>query len=119
MTSGTWMSSNAADNRTAYGTDWSDLVDGLRGSQREAVISALQHSAATGWPPSREAVRALLDYALGRITSQEYAAQILVVLGYADAQTANALIARRPRLPAKAEPGPSPFDAGAGADFLL
>lgn len=63
---------------------WASLLDGLVGARRDAVISALRHSARSGWPPSAQAVRTLVDYAQGLITAQEYAVQILVDLGMAD-----------------------------------
>ena len=91
---------SSTTGRSEPRVDWSDLVDDVRGPQRDAVMSALQHSASTGWPASRETARALVDYAQGRISSQEYAVQILVALGYADAHTAGALIAQRSQRPA-------------------
>lgn len=103
--------------------EWADLLRGLSLPQRKAVLSTLQQSAVSGWPATREAVESLVAYAAGRITSKEYAAQTLVALGYADIQTANALLATSPVTPPVTS-APSPdstgrFDAGRGYDFLF
>jgi hypothetical protein len=92
-----------------------DLLQELTASQREVVAAALRQSASAGWPASRESVRILVAYARGRISSREYAAQILVALGYADAHTAAALLPPSPPPPAQPT---SRFDASSGFDFL-
>ena len=99
----------------------SDLLQGLTPPQRDAVVAGIRHSAASGWPASRASVSSLVAYAMGRITSREYAVQILVALGFADAQTAAALVELRTRRP---EPQPaarptSHYDAATGFDFLF
>ena len=60
---------------------WSDLLSGLTGHRREAVVAALQSSAQQGWPADREAVRLLVAYANGEIDAQDYAVGIVVSLG--------------------------------------
>lgn len=60
---------------------WSDLLSGLTGRRREAVVDALRSSAQQGWPAHREAVRLLVAYANGEIDAQDYAVGIVVSLG--------------------------------------
>ena len=60
---------------------WSDLLSGLTGHRREAVVAALRSSAQQGWPADREAVRLLVAYANGEIDAQDYAIGIVVSLG--------------------------------------
>ena len=60
---------------------WSDLLSGLTGHRREAVVAALRSSAQQGWPADREAVRLLVAYANGEIDAQDYAVGIVVSLG--------------------------------------
>ncbi len=99
--------------------EWSDLLDELMPTQRHVVAQALRSSAHAGWPASREVARSLVDYARGRITSQEYAVQVLVALGYADPETAAALIVQRSRPSARVTQRPvTRFDADVGYDFL-
>ena len=50
---------------------WSDLLSGLTGHRREAVVAALRSSAQQGWPAGREAVRLLVAYANGEIDAQD------------------------------------------------
>ena len=57
--------------------EWSDQLSRLDDLRRGAVVTALRRSAASGWPASREAVTLLVDYALGAITSRDYAAGIV------------------------------------------
>lgn len=71
---------------------WADLLRELTGRRRDAAVSALRHSAASGWPASRESVVSLIAYAQGRITARDYAAQTLISLGLADAHTAPLLL---------------------------
>ena len=106
---------------------WADLLQDLNGRRREAAVSALRHSAASGWPASRDSVVSLVAYAQGRITAEEYAAQILVSLGLADAHTAPQLLRASARATTYAPPRESPsvrpmrssaIDATAGAEFL-
>ncbi len=103
--------------------EWADLLRGLTLPQRRAVLHTLQQSAVSGWPATRAGVESLVAYATGRITAKEYAAQSLVALGYADIQTANALLDTAPpeAQPATRVESPEPtgrFDANAGYDFL-
>jgi hypothetical protein len=56
---------------------WSAQLSRLDDLRRRAAVTALRRSAASGWPASREAVELLVDYALGAITSREYAAGIV------------------------------------------
>ena len=56
---------------------WSAQLSRLDDVHRGAVVGALRRSAASGRPASREAVELLVDYALGAITSREYAAGIV------------------------------------------
>ena len=107
---------------------WADLLQELNGRRREAAVSALRHSATSGWPASRDSVISLVAYAQGRITAGEYAAQTLVSLGLADAHTAPMLLgAAAAATPAYAPPRESPsvrparsssMDAAAGGEFL-
>ena len=57
--------------------EWSDQLSRLDDLRRGAVVTALRRSAASGWPASGEAVTLLVDYALGAITSRDYAAGIV------------------------------------------
>ena len=99
----------------------SDLLRELTSPQRDAVVAALRHSAASGWPASRASVSSLVAYTKGQITSREYAVQILVGLGFADAQTAAALVELRSRRPESqpATRATSHYDASTGFDFLF
>lgn len=54
-------------------TEWAGHLNRLDGARRDAVVAALRHSAATGWPASEAGVELLVAYALGEITSQQYA----------------------------------------------
>lgn len=102
--------------------EWADLLRSLTLPQRRAVLSTLERSAASGWPATRAGVESLVAYATGRITAKEYAAQSLVALGYADIQTANALLdsASEAKPIARVEPTEPTgrFDASVGYDFL-
>ena len=60
---------------------WSDLLSGLTGRRRQAVVEALRSSAQQGWPADREAVRLLVAYANGEIDAQDYAVGIVMSLG--------------------------------------
>jgi len=62
---------------------WAEQLARLPGARRDAVTAALRHSQDTGWPASQEAVSLLVAYALGEITSGDYAAGILRSLGAA------------------------------------
>jgi hypothetical protein len=75
---------------------WAHLLGGLEGARRESVISALRHSAASGWPATEDGVRLLVAYAQGEIDAQDYAVQILVALH----------LDRPSRLEPDPEPGP-------------
>jgi hypothetical protein len=105
---------------------WADLLQELTGRRREAAVSALRHSATSGWPASRESVVSLVAYAQGRITAGEYAAQTLVSLGLADPHTAPLLLrasATTTHAPPRESPSVRPMrssaiDATAGAEFL-
>jgi hypothetical protein len=105
---------------------WADLLQELTERCRQAAVSALRHSATSGWPASRDSVMSLVAYAQGRITAGEYAAQTLVSLGLADPRTAPLLL-RASATTAYAPPRESPsvrpmrssaIDATAGAEFL-
>jgi hypothetical protein len=63
---------------------WSRHLSRLHGRLLHAVVEALRHSAASGVPASEEEVRLLVAYALGEITSRDYAAGVLAALGLAD-----------------------------------
>lgn len=116
------MSETSAVRRPDPEHEWADLLRGLTLPQRRAVLGTLERSAASGWPATRAGVESLVAYATGRISAKEYAAQSLVALGYADIQTANAL------LDSASEAKPEPrvesteptgrLDASAGYDFL-
>ena len=98
--------------------EWSELLHGLTDAQRHAVEDSLRHSAVSGWPASRDAVSSLVAYAMGRISSREYAVQIMVSLGFAEAHTAAAMLAKRSQHTVDTPSPSSHFDAGLGADFL-
>jgi hypothetical protein len=115
MTAGTGMSETTTAQHQDPSLEHADLLQELTARQREAVTSALRQSVSSGWPASRESVRILVAYAQGRISSQEYAAQILAALGYADARGATADLAPSPPPPAQST---SRFDASSGFDFL-
>ena len=69
------------DGITDPAVQWSDLLSGLSGWRRDAVVAALRSSAQQGWPADREAVRLLVAYANGEIDAQDYAVGIVVSLG--------------------------------------
>lgn len=117
MAAGQRMTDTTAGHTQDSGMEWSDLLHELAPVQREAVVAAIQHSASTGCPASRESIGILVAYALGRISSREYAVQIMVALGFADTQTAATLVA--PPAPPQAERSTTKFNAEAGYDFLL
>jgi len=100
--------------------EWADLLHELSGRRLDAVVAALRHSAGSGWPASRESVASLVAYAQGRISADEYAAQTLVALGLADAQTARALLhsVPSPRRTAPERSVRGAMDATAGSEFL-
>lgn len=100
--------------------EWADLLRELSGSRLDAAVAALRHSATSGWPASRESVASLVAYAQGRISADEYAAQTLVALGLADAQTARTLLhaVPSPRRSAPELATRSSMDATAGSEFL-
>lgn len=80
---------------------WMHHLDQLSGARRTAVANALLRSSDEGWPPSDEAVRLLVAYAQGQITSQDYAQGIL-------RQERGGCAASEPdRVPAPAAPTPS------------
>jgi hypothetical protein len=56
---------------------WSEHLARLDPVRRDAVASALRHSASRGRPATREGVDLLVSYALGEITSRQYAAGIV------------------------------------------
>lgn len=62
---------------------WARHLSRLDPSLREAVVGALRHSISTGFPASERAVVLLVDYALGEISADAYAAGILSSLGFA------------------------------------
>jgi hypothetical protein len=65
-------------------TQWSAELGRLDARRRDAVVAALRHSAATGWPAGRAAVELLVAYAIGEITPRAYATGILQTLGIHD-----------------------------------
>jgi hypothetical protein len=100
---------------------WADLLRELTGRRLEAAVSALRHSAKSGWPASGESVASLVAYAQGRISADEYAAQTLVALGLADPQTARGLLHASPSPQRQAPPeraARASMDATAGSEFL-
>ncbi|MCW2799723.1 MAG: hypothetical protein JWQ70_1195 [Aeromicrobium sp.] len=60
---------------------WADLLEGLYGRRRDAVLEALRASAQQGYPASAEGVRLLVAYALGKISARQYSARMLASLG--------------------------------------
>ncbi|MDX6277392.1 MAG: hypothetical protein QOJ72_1520 [Nocardioidaceae bacterium] len=60
---------------------WAQLLEGLHGRRREAVLEALRASDEQGFPATAEGVRILVAYALGKISARQYAARILDSLG--------------------------------------
>jgi len=60
---------------------WAGQLARLDELRHQAVVAALRHSDATGWPASGEAVALLVSYALGEITARDYATGILHSLG--------------------------------------
>ena len=119
MAAGRQMTDTAAWKQHP-GMEWSELLQGLAPALREAVSAAIQHSASSGWPPSRESIGILVAYAQGRITAREYAVQTLVALGYADAQTASALVGQQASsTETRTDKPTSRFNADAGYDFLF
>ncbi|MCW2752346.1 MAG: hypothetical protein JWR83_3456 [Aeromicrobium sp.] len=60
---------------------WADLLEGLYGRRRDAVLEALRASVEQGYPASAEGVKLLVAYALGKISARQYSARILDSLG--------------------------------------
>jgi hypothetical protein len=60
---------------------WAQLLDGLTGRRREAVLEALRASEEQGFPATADGVRFLVAYAEGRISARQYAARMLDSLG--------------------------------------
>jgi hypothetical protein len=80
---------------------WSALLSSLDGRRREAVVSALRSSAASGHPASEDAVRLLVAYAEHRITASDYAQRMITSMGLAPGSV--------PAAPVEAaEPAPEP-----------
>jgi hypothetical protein len=105
---------------------WADLLHELNGRRRDAAVAALRRSATSGWPASRDSVISLVAYAQGRITASEYAAQTLISLGLADANTAPLLLRAAasstpqyaPPETTSLRPSRSGIDPAVGAEFL-
>ncbi|MCW2839104.1 MAG: hypothetical protein JWR55_587 [Aeromicrobium sp.] len=56
---------------------WPEHLERLDDDRRRVVAGALRRSAAEGWPASQDAVELLVAYALGEISSRQYAMGIL------------------------------------------
>jgi hypothetical protein len=92
-------------NPTDPAEQWSDLLSGLTGRRRAAVVSALRSSAEQGWPADAEAVRLLVAYAVGEIDSQGYALGMVRALsGQQDLAEPPARARREPAAPDLLEP---------------
>jgi hypothetical protein len=51
---------------------WPDLLDGLTGDERRAVIVAVADNVLEGWEPERADIEALVDVVRGKCTTAEY-----------------------------------------------
>jgi len=89
--------------------EWSDQLSRLDDLRRGAVVTALRRSAASGWPASREAVTLLVDYALGAITSRDYAAGIVRSWAVVADEQPEAVVAPAPARAAVPEPPQGPM----------
>ncbi len=113
-----------SDTATAPGHDpaaqWADLLRHLAPVRREAVVAALRNSSSSGWPAPHATVLSLVAYAQGEISAQQYAAQVLVALGYfTDLAAAATSLSVQSRAPEPVVPRPiGRFDASVGADLL-
>lgn len=101
----------------ALANRWSHLSAELFGVRRRAVISALQHSAESGWPASPVGEQLLVAYALGHIDAQEYAVQVIISLDLD--RTAAAPAAQAPLLsPGELAAVPDAAPLTASSDWL-
>lgn len=90
---------------------WAAHLSRLEGTRRDAVIAALRHSDATGWPAPGEAVELLVSYALGEITAHDYATGILHTLGMDDRASRT-----HPVAPASTSPHPAAVESVPAAE---
>ena len=51
---------------------WPDLLNGLTGVERRAVINAVADNVLEGWQPQRADLEALVDVVRGKCTTEEY-----------------------------------------------
>jgi len=51
---------------------WPDLLDGLTGIERRAVMNAVADNVLEGWRPRRTDIEALVDVVRGNCTTAEY-----------------------------------------------
>ena len=56
----------------SWTAQWPDLLDGLTGDERRAVIVAVADNVLEGWEPERADIEALVDVVRGKCSTAEY-----------------------------------------------